>query len=106
MPAKPGRTWLAIIVCAVTIVIPGLLVGAAGAFIYRLFVSRDLGPDPDVLMMRTLFGFDAPGQLIKWTFYVGIPSGIHRGIPALIAAGSPCRKSFTRRDQYRERSQR
>ena len=81
----PKRTWLAVIVCVVAVIVPGLLVGAAASFVFRMFVGQQSAPDPFGLHM--LFGIDAISKVLSWIFYVGMSSAVHGGIAGAVAAG-------------------
>jgi hypothetical protein len=83
--AKPRRTWLAVMVCVIAVIVPGIFVGGAVAFVYRLFSLG--GPAPDPFGLSFLVGIDGPGRLLKWFFTEGLASAIHGGIAGFVAAG-------------------
>lgn len=82
---KRRATWLAIIICVLLVVIPGLLVGAIGSYVYKFSIAWSVGSDPDFFMLRTFFGIATPGLIIKWLMYEGFPSAIHGGVAGALA---------------------
>ncbi len=81
--AKP--TWLAVIVCVIAVIVPGLIVGAAASFVFRMFAGRERAPDPFGLNM--FFGIDAISKILSLIFYVGMSAWVHGAIAGAVAAG-------------------
>jgi hypothetical protein len=78
------QLWLACVVCAIG-VLPGLVVGAVAAWVYRFVMQGVFGTDPDLYFMRTLFRFEAPGAIVGWIMYVAFPAFICGGVAGAIA---------------------
>jgi hypothetical protein len=78
-------TWMAVIACVIAVIVPGLIVGAAVSFIYRMSVAFQPAPDP--FSLHFLFGIDAISKILRWIFYVGMPSAVHGGIAGAVAVG-------------------
>lgn len=85
MATKAKPTWLAVIVCVVAVIVPGLMVGAAASIVFRIFAAQEPAPDPFGLHM--LFGIDAISKVLSWIFYVGISSAVHGAIAGAVAVG-------------------
>lgn len=86
------QTWFAIIICMVVIV-PAFFAGALVSTICRIIVTSQIGPDPDLLFLRTLFGIETPGVVSRWIITVGFPAiiqGIVAGWLAALAANFVC----------------
>jgi hypothetical protein len=81
----PKRTWLAVIVCIVAVIVPGLVIGAAASFVFRMFAGQQSVPDPFSLHM--LFGIDTVSSILSWIFYVGMSAAVHGGIAGAVAVG-------------------
>jgi hypothetical protein len=69
------QLWLACVVCALG-VLPGLIGGGVAAIIYRYLVASVIGSEPDFYFLRTLFGIEAPGAILKWIMFKAFPSVI------------------------------
>ena len=80
-----SATWLAVIVCLVAVIVPGLIVGAAASFVFRLFAGSQSAPDP--FGLHFLFGIDTISKILSWIFYVGMSSAVHGGVAGAVAAG-------------------
>lgn len=78
------QTWFAIVVCVLGIV-PGFIGGALLSVLYKAWIMSDWGYNPDVLWLRTLFGFEAPGQVLRWLLFSAIPEWVHGVAAGLIA---------------------
>ena len=78
------QTWLAILV-SIFGLIPGMIVGALLAYLYRVSVGWQIGYDPDWMMLRTLFGIEWPAHLTKWIAFVALPAGVHGGFAGAVA---------------------
>lgn len=87
--AKSKPTWLAVIVCVIAVIVPGLFVGGAVAYVYRMFVVQ--GPAPDPFGLHFLFGIDTISKILSWIFYwifyVEMSSAVHGGIAGAVAVG-------------------
>ena len=87
--AKAKPTWLAVIVCVIAVIIPGLIVGGAVAYVYRMLVVQ--GPAPDPFGLHFLFGIDTISKILSWIFYwifyVEMSSAIHGAVAGAVAVG-------------------
>jgi hypothetical protein len=75
--------WLAVIVCVIAVIVPGLIVGAAASFVFRIFA----GPAPDPFGLHMLFGIDAVSKVLSWCLYVGMSAAVHGAIAGAVAVG-------------------
>jgi len=78
------QIWFAIAVCVIA-VLPGLAIGAVAVMIWKLMVVWQIGPEPDFYMMRSLFSFQAPSDIIKWLMYSAVPAWLHGAIAGYFA---------------------
>jgi hypothetical protein len=72
------------VVCSL-LVIPGFIVGGLIAGLVNLLNVFQVGSNPDVLFLRTLFGIEAPGELLKWIFFTAVPAVLQGGITGVAA---------------------
>jgi hypothetical protein len=78
------QIWFGMIVCSV-MVIPCFFVGGLVAGLINLLNVFQVGSNPDVLFMRTLFGIEAPGEVLKWIFFTAIPAVLQGGITGALS---------------------
>jgi hypothetical protein len=78
-------TWVAVIVCVIAVIVPGLIVGAAVSYVFRMSLALVSAPDP--LSLHFLFGIDTISKILSWIFYVGVSSAVHGGIAGAVAVG-------------------
>ena len=78
------QLWLACVVCALG-VLPGFIAGAVAGTIYRFSAASMIGAEPDFYFVRTLFGFEAPGAILKWIVFEAFPAAISGGVAGAIA---------------------
>src|SRR5262249_59725185 len=77
--AMRKQLWLACVVCALG-VLPGFIAGAVAGTIYRFSAASMIGAEPDFYFVRTLFGFEAPGAILKWIVFEAFPAAISGGV--------------------------
>jgi hypothetical protein len=85
MGGMAKSTWVAVIVCLFTVVIPGLIIGAAVSYVFRMFLA--LVPMPDPFSLHFIFGIETISKILSWIIYVGMSSALHGGIAGAVAAG-------------------
>lgn len=78
------QLWVACVVCA-SGVLPGFIGGFVAGTIYRISAESLIGANPDFWFLRTLFGFEAPGAILKWIVFQAFPGVISGGVAGAIA---------------------
>jgi hypothetical protein len=83
--AVQKQLWLACVVCAISVVLPGFIGGFVAGTIYKVSAESMIGADPDFAFLRTLFGFAAPGAIVKWIVFEAFPGIISGAVAGAIA---------------------
>jgi hypothetical protein len=72
-------TWLAVIVCLVTVVVPGLFIGGLLKLIY--IAGLKVGGLPDPLSLHMIFGIDTLRNVVMWVLIYGVGEAFHEALP-------------------------
>jgi hypothetical protein len=77
-------TWLAVVVCLVTVVVPGLFIGALLRIIY--IAGLKVGGLPDPLSLHMVFGIDSLRNVVMWILVHGVGEAFQGAIAGFVGA--------------------
>jgi hypothetical protein len=73
------QTWFAVVVCII-LTLPGVALGGVVTLLYKALIASQIGAEPDPVFLRTVFGIQTPGLIMKWIAFNAMGSYIHGAV--------------------------